>query len=431
MPDPHKRKLVELHVSAGLKTPDGKVTEHDFYHLVDAEAMKTLSREQIEKDIAERLKQVSPTRTFGITRMFAHFSYVEADALSGFNFANVFVEVHIPYCLHIPNGYDIKIDLPDRKIEALVTFNKIWTQQAQEDGVGSDDTDFYMADGPAHFQKSTILGPKFPVRPEEGWDQHFTGKNIERMKDQNGTFRYTRLFIEFDPHISEERLAKLKNLSKEEGEVVLGDISDHALAIVNRVIDCYRFVTRQEYIERLGALSINTVYFKKENHGFYLMGQVPGIESAVMNRSKKEIGEIERLLENAVPVPLHDLLVLDAHSAFQRKAFTLAVVESFQALEIMLENYLIKAFEAKGVAKQEYEKKLDTHWKTKERLNTLLKETKGHALNQNSSLWEPWHTKYDKVRNEVIHQGKQATEEETKDTLKINEDVMTWLRELA
>jgi hypothetical protein len=431
MADPHKRKLGELHISARLKDKDGKESDHDFYHLVDAEAIKSAPREQVEKDTAERLKQVSPTPTFGLHRMFTHFSYVGPDALSGFTYANVFVEAHIPYCLHLPNGYDMTVDLPDRKIEGLVTFNKIWTKRAQEDGVSSDDTDFYMADGPVHFQKSTILTPVFPVRPEEGWDQHFTGKNIERMKDQNGTFRYTRLFIEFDPHIPDERLAKLEHLSKEEGEAVLGEISDHALAIVNRVIDCYRFVTRQEYIERLGALSINTIYFKKQNQGFYIMGPVPGIESAVMNRSKKEIEEIERLLKDGEPVPLHDLLILDAHSAFQRKAFTLAIVESFQALEIMLENYLIAAFEAAGVSKPEYEKKLDTNWKTKERLNILLKEVKGHALNENTSLWDPWHTKYDKVRNEVIHQGKQATAKETEDTMKANEAVMAWLLGLS
>ncbi len=422
-----KRKLAELHFVAKLKDKEG---ESHFYHLVDAEKIETVPQEQVERDTIERMKNVSPTPTFGITRTFVHFSIVEPEEFVNLEHANVVVEAHLPYCLHIPNGIELEVNLPDKNVEALVAFNKVWTKRAQEDGRPSDDTDFYMDGSETHFQKSTILTPRVPVRPEEGWDQYFTGRNIERMKDQNGTFRYTQLFIEFDPHLSEGFMAKLDRLTQTEGEMVLGQISDQALAIANRIIDCYRHTTKQEYVERLGALSISTVYFKKENQGFHFMGLVPGIESAMMNRSKEEIDEIEHLLKESTPIPLHDLLVLDAHSAFQRRAFTLAVVESFQALEIMLENYLTSAFIAKGTSKEECEKKLDTYWKTKDRLNLLLKEVKGVALNESASLWDPWHTKYDKVRNEVIHQGKQASEKETKETMDANENVMSWLQQL-
>lgn len=340
------------------------------------------------------------------------------------------IEAHIPYCLHLPNGTEVDIDLPDKDIKARVAFAKIWTQRAQEDGVPSDETDFYMEDAPTYFNKSTMIGPKVPLRPEEGWDQYFTGRNIERMKDQNGTFRYTKLFIEFEPKLTTEQMAKLNELTKGEGETLLEQISENALCVVNRIIDCYRYITKQEYIERLGSLSVNSIYFKKENWGFYRIGLVPGIETATMNRSKKEIDAIEKLLSGATPIPLYELLVLDSHSALERKALTLAVVESFQALEIMLENYLIAVFESKGVAKEEYEEKMDTHWKTKERLNLLLKETKGCALNENAALWDPWHTKYDKVRNEVIHQGKSISAKEAEETMKANEAVIVWVQGL-
>lgn len=423
-----KKQTAEMHIGATFKGREGEI---DLYHIVDAEKIKQVPKEQLEKDTMERLKVVSPTPTSGIFRTVAHFSMVEADALSEFSFGSVIVEAHLPYCLHLPNSYEMTVDLPDRKIEALVSFQKVWTKRAEEDGVKSDDVDFYAADTTTYFQKSTMRTPIFPVRPEEGWDQYFTGRNIERMKDQNGTFRYSRLFIQFDPNISEDRLAALERATKEEGEAVFDEIADIALAVVNRVIDCYRHVTRQEYVERLGVLSINTVYLKKQNQGLHIMGLVPGIESAMMNRSKKEIDEIERLLKDGEPVPLHDLLVLDAHSAFQRKAFTLAIVESFQALEIMLENYLVAAFKAKGVSQADYEAKLDKHWKTKERLNLLLKEVKGHALNENAALWDPWHIKYDKVRNEVIHQGKSASAKETEGAMKANEAVMAWLHGLS
>jgi len=176
-------------------------------------------------------------------------------------------------------------------------------------------------------------------------------------------------------------------------------------------------------------LSTHLVYFRKENQGFYPI--VPLIEGAVMNRSKKEIEKIKKMLMKGVQPPIHELLALDARSALNRKAYTFAIVESFQAFEIMLENYLISAFIDKGVSRREYEAKLDRYWKTKERLNILLQETKGRALNQNSPLWDPWCNVYDKVRNEVIHQGKQATQKEAEATLSINESIVSWLEGLA
>lgn len=342
---------------------------------------------------------------------------------------HMLIEANIPYCLHLPTNIEIEVALPEKDIKGKILFGKVWTNRAKEDGLPSDEVDFYMSGAPTYFNKSTMLPPWFPLRPAEGWDQYFTGRNIERMKDQNGTFRYTNLIIEFDPKLSDEQIEKLKHLTKGEGEAIFDKISEDALALINRVIDCYRYVTKEEYIERIGVLSINNVYFKKENFGFYRMGLVPGVESAMMNRSKEEIEKIEDLLCNATPVSLHELLVLDSHSAFDKKALTLSVVESFQAPEIMLENYLMSVLSKNGLSQQECEDKLNTNWRTKDRLNVLMKEAKGKALNE-TDLWEKWHTKYDKVRNEVIHQGKQISVGDTKETIEVNESVMDWIKNL-
>lgn len=420
------KKLTELH--AKVKFKDGE-TDRDLYHIFDAK-IREAPQGEMENEIREHLKMVSPTPVSGIYRSFLHFAYEKPEDLVHLDYANVVVEAHLPYCLHLPNGTEMEIDLPDKEMKGLVEFMKTWTKRAQEDGVLSSNVDFYMADAPTYFNKSTILTPKIPARPDEGWDQYFTGRNIERMRDQSGTFRYTRLLIEFNPDIPKEKISKLSQLSKGEGEAVLNEIAKSALAIVNRVIDCYRYITKEEYVERLSDLSINMIYFKEQNQGFYIIGLMPGIETAMMNRSKKEITEVENILEKGTPLPLHELLILDSHSAFQKKAFTLAVVESFQALEIMIENYLVGAFKEKGVSQSEYEKKLDTNWKTKDRLNVLLKEVKGHSLNENATLWEPWHTKYDKVRNEIIHQGKQVSEKDTEETIQVNGSVIAWIESL-
>jgi len=361
--------------------------------------------------------------------MFVNHSLVKPDDLISLEYANMLIEANIPYCLHLPTNIEIEVVLPERDIKGKILFRKVWTNRAKEDQLPSDDVDFYMSGAPTYFNKSTMLPPWLPLRPAEGWDQYFTGRNIERMKDQNGTFRYTTIMIEFDPKLSDEQIEKLKHLTKGEGEAIFDKISEDALALVNRVIDCYRYVTKEDYIERVGVLSINNAYFKKENFGFYRVGLVPGVESAMMNRSKEEIERIEELLNSAVQVPLYELLILDSHSAFDKKSLTLSVVESFQALEIMLENYLTSALIKKGLSQIDCDEKLNTYWRTKDRLNILMNEAKGKALNT-TELWERWHTKYDKVRNEVIHQGKQISVNDAKETIEINESVIGWIKNL-
>jgi len=425
---PKKYTLAKLGIKTIFKI-EGKEMEKNLYHLVDAEKIKNVSKERIEKEIAEKLKLVSPRPVSAINRLLTHYSIVDPQDSVDLGFANMFVEVHIPYCLHLPSGIEVNVNLSEKNIKAKVVFFKVWTKRAEADGVLSDDVDFYMEGAPTYFQKGVMLTPKIPLHLEEGWDQYFTGTNVERIRDQNGIFRYTRLLIEFEPNLSPEQMKKLDNLNRE-GENLLEQISENIIAIINRAIDCYRYTTKQAHIERLGIINIHNIYFKKENIGFNVIGLFPGIETAVMNRSKEEIENIKELLETSTPIPLYELLILDSHSAFNRKAFTLAIVESFQALEIMLENYLITAFTAKGVPQNIYEKKMDTHWKTKERLNELLNEVKSHSLKQESALWQAWHTKYDKVRNEVIHQGKQITEKETDEVIKTNEKVIDWLNSL-
>jgi hypothetical protein len=297
------RKKVELHLEARL---NDKIVR--FYHLLDAETIEQVPRTDLERDVAERIKGVSTASTFGIYKTYIQFAYADPGSISGFDHANVLVEARLPYCLHLPNGFEVEISIPDSIAKALVNFQKEWTKAAYEGGVPSDNIDFYAEDTVTHFQKATVVTPNTPIKPEEGWDPHFTGTNIETIKDQNGTFRYSRIYIQFDPNIDGGRIPDLENLRKGEMETLLGTIDAQALNIVNRIIDCYRYVTKQEYVERLGHLSTHLVYFRKENQGFYPI--VPLIEGAVMNRSKREIDQIKNMLVKGVQPPIHKLLAL-------------------------------------------------------------------------------------------------------------------------
>jgi hypothetical protein len=184
--------------------------------------LEQVPRNELERDTAERIKGVSTTPTFGIHKTYIQFAYADPRSISGFDHANVLIEARLPYCLHLPNGFEVEIPIPDSSARALVIFQKEWTKGASEGGTPSDNIDFYADDTVTHFHKATVVTPNTPIKPEEGWDPHFTGTNIEKIKDQNGTFRYSRLYIQFDPNIDGGHLPDLEHLRKGEMEALLG-----------------------------------------------------------------------------------------------------------------------------------------------------------------------------------------------------------------
>jgi HEPN domain-containing protein len=266
--------------------------------------------------------------------------------------------------------------------------------------------------------------PKVPVEFDDGWEQNFTGKNIERIKDQNGTFRYSALYIQFNKTVSASDIATQPNLDK-----TLTEVKEMSLSAVNRLIDNYRSVTRSGFVQRLGSLEINTIYFIDLNQGFYILSSGFGIETAAMNRSRDEIKKIEEMLEKGEKPELYDLLLLDAQTSFENKDLTLAVIQSFQALEIFLENLLYKLLLVRGDSETSALQYLDQHRRTKERLKDCLQELKNTTLYAvNRPLWDKWCTLYDKTRNEIVHKGKEPTDREVADMLEANTKVIEWLK---
>ncbi|MEO8637672.1 MAG: hypothetical protein ABI430_02095 [Candidatus Taylorbacteria bacterium] len=379
-------------------------------------------REKIKQDL--QIVRLTPLSAIYTTQMA--FQYDNPDALKDCDYGNIFVEAHLPYCLHIPNHYELEVDLPELGIKALLIHRKIWTKKAQEGAVKSSEIDFFSEDKTTYFNNSVILTPKVPVDFDDGWEQDFTGRNIERMKDQNGTFRYSALYIQFDKTTSVQELANRNQLEK-----VIDDVKETALTVVNKLIDSYRGVTRNGFVQRLGTLEINTIYFIEHNKGFYILGSGFGIETATMNRSKNEITKIKEMLEKGEKPEIFDLLLLDAQTSLDNKDFTLAVVQSFQALEIFLENFLFKILLLRGDSEPDAVKYLDQHWRTKERLKECLRELKSTSLYEaDEPLWNKWCTLYDQTRNEIVHKGKEPKQREVIEMLETNIKVIDWLKSL-
>lgn len=395
----------------------------NLHEIINADVAKKIPQEILEEQVKSRIEKISIKPGSEMKSIYTAFSYSENSPMEDFNFGNIFIEANLPYCLKFPNFSEVNIKLVEDNIDALVTMRKIWTNRAQTSDGSSDEVDIYTDDVPIYFKKSTIVGPVLPFRQEEGWDSYITGTNIEKINDKNGTFRYTKLYIQFDLNMGNNIQSINKKLEK-----VMNQIHDICLNIINRMIDSYRLIADEPHIRRLSSLKINLVYFTKLDNGFYVI-QMP-VRTAVANRSKKDFEKFADDLESNTRYELYKLLILNAKDSFNSKDFTLAIVEIFQALEIFIDNYLISEFVKNNYDEAEYKKILEKNWRTKDKLNIVLKKLKGKSLNEAGNLWNRWCLIYENIRNEVIHYGKEPDEKETSETIEIVEKVIKWVSDL-
>lgn len=84
---PKKPKIGEFHVTAKYK---GDEKERDFFHLVDFDRVNNVPKEELEKDIKEKLNLVSPQPTSGIYKMFLNHSLVKPEDLVSLEYAHAY-----------------------------------------------------------------------------------------------------------------------------------------------------------------------------------------------------------------------------------------------------------------------------------------------------------------------------------------------------
>ena len=411
-----KEPAIEVEIHA-VFAKDGATESAILYHRMQKAMPQAQLRALLEKELANVALE-NPYEVYGGVMAYG---YEDPSQLSGYVYGDTLVQMSLPYCLHLPNGSALEVHLPDSGFSALVTLHKVWTLKA----AGSSEADFFHDTRSTFFKNNSVKGPKYPIDPTLGWEQAYTGVNIEKLRDTNGVFRYTAVLIELNTGVTAEQLEQTT------GDATVREVTSKALDVVNRVLDVYRYVVRASHIERVGRPNVHNVYFTKENVGFYIMSALDsGVGSAMMNQSRAVGSQIRHMLDSGELPPFPELLQLDAEGSLERRAYTLAVVKSFQALEIFVENFLLGRYQALGLTEQEALRVLEVRWRTKERLKDLMRDTTGHSASE-VPWWQEWSAHYEKVRNEVIHRGKEPSEDEAKRVVHLNTDLMTWVKGLS
>ncbi|HEX7681410.1 MAG TPA: hypothetical protein VF713_25010 [Thermoanaerobaculia bacterium] len=410
---------IKLHV--GL-TRNGNTERHVLYRRMPKAAFDGMSTAQIDALMNGQLPDISLDKPSTVYGAIVKYGYVDPSTLPASSYGDTLIQATLPYCLHVPNGAWFEVHVPEQGYSALVTLKKVWTAKAQ----GSSGADFEHDTLPTYFTNNNLRTPQFPIDPSLGWEQDYSGRNVEKINDSNGVFRYTNVFVELTTGISVEQL----EVDGTEKKILLGELSLKVIEVMNRLLDTYRYVTHESYVERVGSLNVHNIFFPKENTGFYVMSMLgAGITNATMNLPRTITGEIERMLKADERPQLAELLQLDAESSLEKRAYTLAMVKSFQALEVLLEKYLLSSYQVAGLSESDALRVLDRKWRTPERLKQVLRDVSGQSASE-MPWWQEWIGLYDSARNEVLHQGKEPSAAEAARVVALNSDVLTWLKQL-
>ncbi|MCK5022963.1 MAG: hypothetical protein KAS04_02210 [Candidatus Aenigmarchaeota archaeon] len=321
------------------------------------------------------------------------------------------VTAHIPYTLHVPNELVYNLTHP---FPSCLYFKKQWTKVAN----GSSEVDVVTEKKTYIAGEAKIAGPVLPLDPTLAWEPRSTGINVERVMDTNGHFRYTIVTIEFDA-----------KLDKTKDSLVLArEITAQALEVVNRALKIYQHATNAFHIQPLPHLVVTDIYFSESNEGLLPVVDT-GIGNAVMNLAHKDIKKFHDLLESDFEPNITDLLFTNAQWAHYRKDYKLAVMESFIATDVCVENYLVTKCNTAKKTPTEIGKIM--RGTTRIRFENAFKNFHQKQFSEHyQTEYANWEKQYLDVRNPVMHKGKIPSEQESGASIKENDVIIKVVRSL-
>jgi hypothetical protein len=214
--------------------------------IVAPEEIARLPREEAKARLSALLHQVRVKPEFILYGFASLASYVDPPPRATLLGYNTLVEISLPYTLHLPNDMPFDVASPAMG-RATVVMQKVWTNLA----TGSNDAEIYADDQLLYYGPAQPQSPTIPQAPELGPWPHFTGINVEIGQDTHGVFRYTQIRIFFDSALAGFDSADTSEATQAARSGALDNARKTGIAIVNYLLDVYRYVTGAEHVERL------------------------------------------------------------------------------------------------------------------------------------------------------------------------------------
>lgn len=263
-----------------------------------------LPPEEAEARLSALIHQVRVRPEFTLYSFATLASYVDPPPRAVLLGYNTLVDISLPYTLHLPNGMPFDVTYPEAG-KATIIIRKVWTTLAS----GSNDAEIYADDQLLYYGPAQSQSPNVPQAPELGPWPHFTGANVEIGKDTHGVFRYTQIRILFDSAPTGIDGEDADEAVQAARSCTLDEAKRTGMAIVNYLLDVYRYVTGAEHVERLPIMAVNRVYFADHNLVSEGVAVGGGVGSAIVNRSHREIQRIKTMLLAGTEPERHVLLI--------------------------------------------------------------------------------------------------------------------------
>lgn len=389
-----------VNIKTGGKRGKDEYFEYDFFM---PKTFQDKSESEIKDNLQEMCKIIhTKNQLFEINHTIADYSVADPKDIPKSKF-NTIIRVNIPYVIYFPNFFSITVKEP--RI-AKITFFKHWTDKIENPNkfdVVSSETLYYG--------DNKYKTPIFPIENNKEWQFIGTGKNIEKINDNTGYFRFTSLKIEFNTKYHNKTL-------KNNPKAIIQKITDDLIRLINHFLTIYRKISGRVHIKPLKEVMITDLFFLKKNIGFHFVNM--DITKAKINHSRKIIKKCKVKIEKGYSVGISDILFDNAKANILSKEFKLAVVESFQGFDVFIEKAIIDLCKKMKLPKKQFAKLISGTTKT--RLNNIKTLIAGSKFN--SVLHDKWKDAYDDIRIPIIHKDKDPKIQEAKRVIRLNDKMV-------
>ena len=249
----------------------------------------------------------------------------------------------------------------------------------------------------------------YKIAFERSWRRG--ANNMDLRYDRLGRVSYTKIALLFPDFTDTDNTKELKEIAHK---------------AVNRLLDVYRVRTKEFHVgsiplHELGAIGALDSIVTTESGGQFRDTFSFDFGLAPCRPPEKITDQAVQDLALERPLPVVDVLVLNARRSLLLENYRLAVIEAETAFEVGVDSVLSSYYSAKSLPRVKVDKLLDCG------LANLLEHHMRKALGRNftgTAEHDRWYEDLYKVRNAVVHDGKSVQSNEAQRALEAAEDAL-------
>ncbi len=210
------------------------------------------------------------------------------------------------------------------------------------------------------------------------------------------------------------------------------EIEEKARAVLNRLIEVYRFATNEFYLAPVPRNEMQQYTIFIVNDDGVIKPMTPFQATWILGDglTAPRIAQIpdfaREILRSGNQLPIHRILYLNARREEVFENYRIAVVEAETAFEVLVDEVVSKCYRTQGHSARDVDAKLQAGFEN------LLKDHLPKACGEpftGTKAHSDWKNDLYILRNAVIHDGASVTSDQTKKALDVAERALSWLEE--